>query len=333
MQPAMPSLPLRVAPFLLLLATLSAQTNLITFEEPGLTAMSNAAGQVVPAASRLSTQFLATLGITFSSNGGFVAVVNHGGLTPSAPNLIGGTNAAGALGYTQPITLCFFDPAAPTQPATTDWFRVRGDLLPLNSGTGTVQAYAVDGTLLGSQTLPDVAPGMVFTLAFAAPGIHRVVITETSGTVGWDNVEFLPVRRAAAYASFGTGCAGSLGVPVLTNAPGSLPLPGATFTATISGAGAGLALMATGLSGTQSGGLPLPLPLAAIGMPGCDLLVEALLVDAVAAAGTTVAWSLPLPAGSALLGLRFFQQGFVFDPAANAFGFVASNAAAATIGS
>jgi hypothetical protein len=46
-----------------------------------------------------------------------------------------------------------------------------------------------------------------------------------------------------------------------------------------------------------------------------------------------VAWSWTLAAGSALLGLRCFQQGFVLDPAANPFGFVASNAAAATIGS
>lgn len=46
-----------------------------------------------------------------------------------------------------------------------------------------------------------------------------------------------------------------------------------------------------------------------------------------------MSWSWTLPTGSALLGLRFFQQGFVFDPAANAFGFVASNACSATIGS
>jgi hypothetical protein len=322
-----------VSSVLLFSATLAAQTNRISFQEPGLVAMANAPGQIVPAAARLSTQFLATLGISFQSNSGFVAVVNHGGATPSAPNLIGGTTAAGALGYLQPITIRFFDPTAPTEPATTDWFRVRGDLSVLGTGTGTVQAYAVDGTLLGSQTLPDVSPGMVFTLSLAQPGIHRVVITETSGTVGWDEVEFLPVRRAANYVAFGAGCAGSQGVPLLANVAGSLPLPGAVFTATIGGVGSGLALMATGLSDTQSGGLPLPLPLAAIGMPGCDLLVEALQLDVVPAVGSAASWSWSLPAGSALLGVRFYQQGFVLDPAANAFGFVASNAAVATIGS
>jgi hypothetical protein len=90
---------------------------------------------------------------------------------------------------------------------------------------------------------------------------------------------------------------------------------------------------AAGLSDTRSGGLPLPLPLGALGMTGCVLLVAALQLDAVPGSGSTVAWSWTLPAGSALLGLRCFQQGFVLDPAANPFGFVASNAAAATIGS
>jgi hypothetical protein len=323
----------RVASFVLLLTALSAQTNVITFQEPGLVAMGNSPGSTVPAAARLSTQFQATLGVTFASTGGFVAVVNHGAATPSAPNLIGGTTAAGALNYLQPITLRFFDPTAPAEPATTDWFRIRGDLSVLNTGTGTVQAYAVDGTLLGSQTLPDVSPGMVFTLAFAAPGIHRIVVTETSGTVGWDNVEFQPVRRAANYVAYGVGCAGALGVPGLAAAPGSLPLPGAVFTATISGAPAGVALMATGLSDTQSGGLPLPAPLDVLGMAGCQLFADVIWLDAVVATGTTVAWSLLLTPGSSLLGVRFFQQGFVLDPAANPFGLVASNAAAATIGS
>ena len=322
-----------VASLALLLTAAPAQTNKVNFQEPGLVAMSNSAGSIVPAAARVSTQFQATLGVTFSSTGGFVAVVNHGTFTPSPPNVIGGTTATGALNYFQPITVRFVDPTDPTQPATTDWFSVRGDLVPLNTGTGTVQAFSVDGTLLGSQTLNDVNPGMVFTLSFATPGIHRVVLTETTGTVGWDDVELLPVRRAANYTPFGAGCAGSLGVPVLAAAAGSLPLPGTTFTATITAAPNGLALMATGFSNTLSGSTPLPASLTNLGMPGCDLLVELLLLDVVSATGTTLAWSLPLPPGGALLGLRFYQQGFVVDPAANAFGLAASNGAAGTIGS
>jgi hypothetical protein len=196
-----------------------------------------------------------------------------------------------------------------------------------------VQAYAVDGRLLGSQTLPDVAPGMTFTLAFAAPGMHRLVLTQTSGTVGWDNVEFAPLRRAARYAAYGAGCASTNGTPVLAAATASLPLPGTTFTATVGGAPLGVAVMVSGLSATNYAGLPLPLPLDGLGMLGCVLLAEPLLTDLLVGSGATLDWSLALPAGPALLGATFFQQALVLDPAANTFGFVASNGAAATIGS
>ncbi len=310
-----------------------AQNTLITFEEPGLTAMSNAPGAVVPVAARLADQHLASRGVRFGSTGGFCAVVVHGAATPSVPNILGGTTATGSLAYAQPITIRFFDPADTTQPAVTDFFRVRGDLAALGTGTGTVQAFAVDGRSLGTETLPDVPPGMTFTLAFTAPGMHRVVITETSGTVGWDNVEFAPLRRAADYVVYGSGCAGSAGVPTLAAAAGSLPLPGTTFSTLVTGAPVGVGSMVSGFSSTSYAGLPLPLSLAGIGMPGCQLLAEPLVLDLLVGSGTTLPWSLSLPTGTALLGARFFQQALVLDPAANAFGFVVSNAAAATIGS
>ena len=337
---SLPRLPMSIVPFLavvgaslLLLSPSFAQNTVITFEEPGLTAMSNSPGVSVPVAARLADQHLASRGVRFSSTGGFCAVAVHGGATPSVPNILGGTTAAGALAYAQPITIRFFDPADTTQPAVTDFFRVRGDLTPLNTGTGTVQAFAVDGRLLGSQTLPDVAPGMTFTLAFTAPGMHRLVITETSGTVGWDNVEFAPLRRAASYVGYGSGCPGSAGVPTLSAAAGSLPLPGTTFVALVAGVPAGVGLMVSGLSSTSHAGLPLPLDLAGIGMAGCQLHAEPLVLDPLVGSGTTLPWSASVPAGTALLGVRLFQQALVFDPTANAFGFVASNAAAATIGS
>lgn len=48
----------------------TAMATVITFEEPGLTAMSNSPGAAVPAASRLSTFFLSSLGVSFSSGAG-----------------------------------------------------------------------------------------------------------------------------------------------------------------------------------------------------------------------------------------------------------------------
>src|SRR6187551_1390521 len=78
-----------------------AQAALITFEEAVVTAMSNSPGAPVPSGAQLSDQYLATDGVLFSSGAGFAAVANHGFniYTPSAPNLIGGTNPDGTLNY------------------------------------------------------------------------------------------------------------------------------------------------------------------------------------------------------------------------------------------
>ena len=171
----------------------SASVNLITFEEPGLTAMGNTPGAAVSAGAQLSTQFLNTLGASFSSGAGYVAVVDHGfpTLTPTPPNLVGGTTADGRLDDSAPIRIAFFDPANTANQATTDHVKVLGDLFGLGSGTVTLNAYDRFGVLLGSVTDTDDKPlgmGPVLELDFA--GIQSVTFSGTSGTVGFDNFEF-----------------------------------------------------------------------------------------------------------------------------------------------
>jgi hypothetical protein len=67
-------------------------------------------------------------------------------------------------------------------------------------------------------------------------------------------------------------------------------------------------------------------------MPGCNLLADPLVTDFVAGAGATATWSLAVPAQSALVGLLLYGQAFSVDPAANAFGFTASNGARIRVG-
>ncbi len=314
-------------------SALPAQNHVITFEEPGLVAMSNSSGVTVPAASRLADQFLMTFGISFRGPGGFVAVVNHGAATPSVPNIIGSTTAAGQLSYSQPITIRFFEPSNPSVEAVTDYFRVRGDLTPLNTGTVTLTAYAVDDALLGTVTVPDAAPGAILTFSASIPGMHRIVLTQTTATVGLDNVEFAPVRLAANYQPYGAGCAGSLGVPSLQPVPGALPTLGGTLQVQVDHVPNGFAVMVSGLSNTQSGAVALPFDLSVLGMNGCQLHVEHLLLEVVPATGTTAMWSVAIPALPTLAGRVFYNQAAVFDPTANAFGLVMSNAGAALLGS
>ena len=56
---------------------------------------------------------------------------------------------------------------------------------------------------------------------------------------------------------------------------------------------AGLALVGT--SRTSWGGIPLPLDLTSIGMPGCSLFTRGTFLFAIAASGGTANLTLPLP--------------------------------------
>ncbi len=172
-----------------------AADHLITFEEAGLVAMANSPGSAVPVASRLRDQFLATLGVSFASGSGFVAVVDHGCCTASGTHIIGGTTSAGMLSYGSPITITFFDPANPALFGVTDFVRIRGDFIPI-AGTATMTAFDALGNTLGSVTDTDKSTGVDLVLGGA--GIHSVVLTQTSATIGLDNLEFDTVVGIAA---------------------------------------------------------------------------------------------------------------------------------------
>lgn len=104
----------------------------VVLDFEGLSTMSNAPGAAIPVTARLSDQFLATVGASFSSGSPFVAVVNLGAAhAPSGVNGIGGSTAAGALTYSgSPLfTVTFFDPMNTAVQAVTDFVSVRGDLL------------------------------------------------------------------------------------------------------------------------------------------------------------------------------------------------------------
>ena len=185
---------------------LAAQTVLINFDS--ISGMLNSPGTVVPVASRLGTQLLGTLGVSFQSSSAFVAVVKHApGLTTSMPNIIGGTGAAGQLSYTSPITISFFDPTSPSVFATTDFISIRGDMVAV-AGTATMKAYDLSGSLIASQTVPDVSTGLI--LSINMPGIHSVVLTQSSGSIGLDDLTFHTVVASVAI-SYCTAKVNSLG--------------------------------------------------------------------------------------------------------------------------
>jgi PEP-CTERM motif len=184
-----------------------------TIDFESLPGMPNSPGSIVPAGSRLSDQFQSTTGAVFSSAVGYVAVVVLGpGHAQSPPNGIGGVDSADRLSYGSPITVTFFDTLNPSLLAVTDFVSIRGDKIAV-SGTATLEAFDIAGGSLGSITANDIAGGL--TLALSQSGIHSIRISETSGTVAFDDLTFNPVTAAvplpASLLLFGTGLVGLVG--------------------------------------------------------------------------------------------------------------------------
>jgi hypothetical protein len=135
------------------------------------------------------------------------------------------------------------------------------------------------------------------------------------------------------FTPFGIACPGSAGLPIL-GATSSLPFLGVTFEMDLQQLPAtSIGCVIVGLSDTSCWLLPLPAELSSFLMPGCWLytdLVESMWFQAV---GGKARCPMTIPAVPAFEGLRFFAQGLIHDPPANARGFVTTNAAAAVLGS
>src|SRR5262249_40878525 len=147
-----------------------------------------------------------------------------------------------------------------------------------------------------------------------------------------DTWEYGPLAPGA-WDPFGTGCAGSAGVPVLTAGSELRPYPGNVLTVEVAPVPANTAvLFSLGLSRTNWGAVSLPLLLANLGTPGSGLLMRGDATRLRSAPGSVAALTIPIPNNQAFVGLAFYNQAFALDPPANAAGATASNAAAATIG-
>lgn len=135
----------------------------------------------------------------------------------------------------------------------------------------------------------------------------------------------------AGFRTYGSGCAGSNGVPSLSS--NSVPRLGSTFAVQVGNLApaAAVALMFVGLSDSTSPIGPLPVDLSPLGMPGCQALTSMDLLDVIGASGGSATWSFAVPANANLLGMAFYNQAASIG-AANPAGLAVSNGGAATIG-
>jgi hypothetical protein len=126
--------------------------------------------------------------------------------------------------------------------------------------------------------------------------------------------------NGAAATSFGAGCAGSAGTPLLAKAPYTLPWLGDTMRTRVNTVPTSLgALFVSSFTPAT------PTSLTPFGMPGCNLLVTPDALEFRSANAGAAEWTLAIPNNTALVGMPIHQQALPLDPTANALGVVASN--------
>jgi hypothetical protein len=139
---------------------------------------------------------------------------------------------------------------------------------------------------------------------------------------------------SASYSIFGAGCASTTLPPALSAT--TLPKINTKFTLRVSNlAPFTVGILLFGLSDTTWNSVPLPLDLSFLGMNGCNLLVSWDVQDGPFSApqtGGMVEMNYPMPNLRCLLGQAFYNQAWVIDAKANAFGVGTSNGGKGVIG-
>ncbi|MBL8725519.1 MAG: hypothetical protein JNK49_15865 [Planctomycetes bacterium] len=169
-----------------------------------------------------------------------------------------------------------------------------------------------------SQRTPLVSPPAHVVASSAYDSIRREVVAVGMGSTNdtWRLVPSVP----AEVMSRGQGCAGSVGMPVLSsssrNWPVSLPWGGKSCVLEMSNLGPNppnIPFVALGFSNTAWNGLPLPMSLAQFGLPNCTLYVAVDVLVALANNGGRADWAFVAPGSSAFLGFQMYAQGLVLD--------------------
>jgi hypothetical protein len=151
-------------------------------------------GSVISAQAQLSNQ-LENQGVIFSTGMGadYVAVVPLGlGHATSGTNGISMAATDNTVTYDAPdyTVIQFVVPSDPSVEGVTDFVSIRGDHAG-SSNTLTMQAFDINGNLLGTDSQPDVGGE---TVSLSLPGIHSVHILTTaqgnSGGIGLDDLSF-----------------------------------------------------------------------------------------------------------------------------------------------
>lgn len=215
-------------------------------------------------------------------------------------------------------------PSARSFPAIDyDADRARVVMFAGGSPQGLSDTWEWDGTAWTQRTPIDAAP-ITSQTQLAYDLIHHRTLAVAFDANGATRVWSYTAVHPATWNTFGTGCAGSAGIPQLSPIPPSLPWLGDTLALRTGPVAAGQnAILAMGTR-AQWGSTPLPFAMGAYGMPGCTLLAGGYALLPMLTSGPIATVTLFLPNNASLLGGTIDAQAFVTDPAANAAGLIAT---------
>ncbi|MFY9342676.1 MAG: hypothetical protein WAT39_09315 [Planctomycetota bacterium] len=220
-----------------------------------------------------------------------------------------------------------FPAIGPLAPSQAMWFdEFRGKVLRFNTGipVASVSIRTPSGgwtSVYASQPSGFAGPSVVYDS-------RRNRVYSQWGSNGGYFTDLYP----ASYDLHGTGCSTPSAPTLSLTKKWTRAWIGESLSVDVGQAPQGIAALATGVSDQAFGAVPLPLDLTAAGMPGCWLRTS---LDAVLVGydpDRVVTFQMPIPQSLSLLGMAFWQQGFVLSPAANAAGIAATDSMVARIG-
>lgn len=205
------------------------------------------------------------------------------------------------------------------------------------SGTWSNDTWEFDGAnwaqVPNSGTAPGQWPSMAMDRVNHTPILIEWLPSVSAPAPTWI---FSPPPSATA-TSYGIGCAGSNGVPVIHAV--NRPVMNSIFqidAVNLPAQGSTMAFGFYGLSRTSWGFQQLPMDLASQGMPGCMLLASppppGIILSTFSTAGTC-SWQYQVPSHPLFLGVHLYFQALVPDPqATNQLGASVSNGIEVLIG-